>query len=512
MPPDKQWHDIYRRKLRDLISERGVTVCNDTPTLKNLLADVFQNQPSRREAHWRIETLVLIAENGAIEELRSTSAVVPYSITAEKLAQSLYDQKRIEKSALRWAIDTWAIAIGVISESDIDLGREHQGPVNPPTPRVASGTPNEPVAPVVLDTPKRSRTYCPKPDAPSLRQIHEAEAKWIELAARYFYAQLRMIQLKYPESNPLEGDDAKIVATFGWAVWQNTATFADQSIGAYVVSDCAKALVQELPGLLVAGLSGDKVFKETVLYLGRDVHVQVATILLQHIRDKSEFVGEWTNWAEICLAAPHLLEDFARLQLDLNTPLGWLFKESFLEAVGVRAEWHSKGWKSALDVAKRAVAIGAKPSLAPTLTSVTARWWKHEDLRWLLDLGANANEGGQGLVPAAAACHNPDIRVLELLLSSGANPNLMLRTDGKHLPPNEPAYSYKGKPIRVPSFYVESPLLFYVAQHDGSGERIKLLLRFGANPNAKDSKGMHVLDHPISEAVRATLISAGARS
>ena len=112
--------DFHRTKLHDLISTRGVSICEDIAMPKALLSDAFRNHPSASEAKWRILTLALTAEHGVIDELTHTKSSIPYSMIADKLVDNIHASNRIEKESVRWAIDSWALAIGVISSVNFE--------------------------------------------------------------------------------------------------------------------------------------------------------------------------------------------------------------------------------------------------------------------------------------------------------------------------------------------------------------------------------------------------------
>ena len=110
--------DFHRDKLGELIARNGIQLIQDTIALRGALLDAFLNQPNHDEARWRVDTLVLVAEDGGVEKLLRTKDEIPFGLTVAQIIQSLHTQRRIEESALRWAVDSWAFALGVLPECE----------------------------------------------------------------------------------------------------------------------------------------------------------------------------------------------------------------------------------------------------------------------------------------------------------------------------------------------------------------------------------------------------------
>ena len=180
--------DFHRTKLHDLISTRGVSICEDIAMLKALLSDAFRNHPSASEAKWRILTLALTAEHGVIDELTRTKSSIPYSMIADKLVDNIHASNRIEKESVRWAIDSWALAIGVISsvnfeQKDKEPASEKPHQISSPRLTIASPT----VIPTSAGNPrgwapKELKDFIGQPSAKRLLTISIDAAKQREEA------------------------------------------------------------------------------------------------------------------------------------------------------------------------------------------------------------------------------------------------------------------------------------------------------------------------------------------
>ena len=106
--------DFHRSRLVEMIARNGIQIIQDTTALRGALADAFLNQPNYDEARWRVDILALLAEIGTVEKLLRTKDEIPFDLTVAQTIQTLHTQKRIEESALRWAVDSWALALGIL--------------------------------------------------------------------------------------------------------------------------------------------------------------------------------------------------------------------------------------------------------------------------------------------------------------------------------------------------------------------------------------------------------------
>lgn len=96
-----------RETLHDLIHQYGPTLCETPFRVEGLLKDLCGEQP------FQIHLL-----KSALEERVAADLLVPTSLPKQmvlkRLAQRLWDRRRIEADAARWAVESWAIALGVL--------------------------------------------------------------------------------------------------------------------------------------------------------------------------------------------------------------------------------------------------------------------------------------------------------------------------------------------------------------------------------------------------------------
>ncbi len=139
-------HDLPRQKLRELIIEYGRSLCDDPRRCEALLKD-YCGQYKRE-----IFVLVSALKNRVAEDLINASAGVPLALVLGRLIQSLEDELGLAENAARWAVESWALALGVTVSS-----------VEPPRP--ALETPRPPVAPLAPSLIPETLHGVPRPVA-----------------------------------------------------------------------------------------------------------------------------------------------------------------------------------------------------------------------------------------------------------------------------------------------------------------------------------------------------------
>ncbi len=103
-------NDLPRQKLCELIDQYGHSLCDDPRRCGALLKDYC--------GQYKQEIFVLVnaLEKRVAEELINTSANIPQSITLARLIRRLEDELGLTEAAAKWAVESWAIALGVIVE------------------------------------------------------------------------------------------------------------------------------------------------------------------------------------------------------------------------------------------------------------------------------------------------------------------------------------------------------------------------------------------------------------
>ena len=116
-------NDLPRRKLVELVRAEGNALLNDPQRLYFLLQSAYPECPSE------VVAILGALRQGAPASLLSAAAnpSVPWSTVTSSWSQRLQEQERMPPEAAAWAIDSWAMALGV-------------GPVPAVSPAAAPGS------------------------------------------------------------------------------------------------------------------------------------------------------------------------------------------------------------------------------------------------------------------------------------------------------------------------------------------------------------------------------------
>lgn len=125
--------DVPRQTLRDLIARYGVGLCSDARRCEGLLRDLCGAH--RRE----INILVSALEERIPLDLLAARSTTPRVLLRARLAKRLEDQLALTEDAARWAVDSWALALGVVTDAEVAEGeRKTVGTATPPPAPVAA--------------------------------------------------------------------------------------------------------------------------------------------------------------------------------------------------------------------------------------------------------------------------------------------------------------------------------------------------------------------------------------
>lgn len=106
-------NDIPRQTLKQIVRQYGPQVCDNPRRCEALLRDLCGEH--RRE----IFVLVSALEHDVVDDLRTLTAQLPFSVILPRLAAELHETTALSEEAARWAIAVWAEALGLASDADI---------------------------------------------------------------------------------------------------------------------------------------------------------------------------------------------------------------------------------------------------------------------------------------------------------------------------------------------------------------------------------------------------------
>lgn len=102
-----------RDTLRQIIAKYGTNLCGDARRVEGLLKDLCGVY--RRE----INVLTSALEERVPLDLLAAGKSVPRELLLTKLAKRLEDNLGLTKEASHWAVDSWALAVGVATDTEI---------------------------------------------------------------------------------------------------------------------------------------------------------------------------------------------------------------------------------------------------------------------------------------------------------------------------------------------------------------------------------------------------------
>ncbi len=138
-------NDEPRQKLRELIIEYGRSLCDDPRRCEALLKD-YCGQYKRE-----IFVLVGALRNRVADDLLKASSGVPQSILLARLNKQLEEELAMTPEAAHWAVESWALALGVIAQP-LPVAKPAPVPLpsSPPIAAKVAPTSPPPVAEILI--------------------------------------------------------------------------------------------------------------------------------------------------------------------------------------------------------------------------------------------------------------------------------------------------------------------------------------------------------------------------
>lgn len=106
-------NDLPRQKLKQIITQYGRTLSEDPKLCEALLRD-FCGQ-YRKE----INVIVIAIKEGVATDLLNSQNSVPSNLLLARMTKRLADRMGMSPEVADWVVDTWALALGIISESSL---------------------------------------------------------------------------------------------------------------------------------------------------------------------------------------------------------------------------------------------------------------------------------------------------------------------------------------------------------------------------------------------------------
>lgn len=136
-------NNLPGQMLRRIVAKHGKQIGSDSKRCESLLNDLCGSY--RRE----INVLVIASEEGVPLDLLKGAAAMPLELLLTRLEKRLEDQTAMTAEAASWAVESWALALGMATEVEIEARTKRvtsappkTPPIQPPRPGNTSGIPS----------------------------------------------------------------------------------------------------------------------------------------------------------------------------------------------------------------------------------------------------------------------------------------------------------------------------------------------------------------------------------
>ncbi len=179
-----------RQKLRDLIVHHGRSLCDEPERCKGLLRDACPT--SKRE----ISVLVSALEERVVGALLDGLGGRSWDAVAGRLARRLVDNRALADHAAFWAVESWALAPGVITQAAPSSSLPPQPAPGPPA-APASGLITTRTAQITLKLIPADEFRMGSPDTDQEAQAHEKPRHRIRISRAFYLGITPVTQAQY---------------------------------------------------------------------------------------------------------------------------------------------------------------------------------------------------------------------------------------------------------------------------------------------------------------------------
>lgn len=106
---------LPRQKLREVIKHYGRDIVEDPRRCRAILLDLCAEH--RRE----VNVLSSALNERVAADLLASKEHTPLPLLLSRLTERLHDNLALDKEAARWAVETWAMALGVAAEPELSV-------------------------------------------------------------------------------------------------------------------------------------------------------------------------------------------------------------------------------------------------------------------------------------------------------------------------------------------------------------------------------------------------------
>lgn len=130
-------NELPRQILRQILAKHGKEICSDARRCENLLRDLCGSY--RRE----INVLINALEQHIPLDLLAANRSMPLEVLFARLEKRLEEQTALTPEAARWAVETWALALDLVTENEIRARQKRIESANPPRSKTETSHPND---------------------------------------------------------------------------------------------------------------------------------------------------------------------------------------------------------------------------------------------------------------------------------------------------------------------------------------------------------------------------------
>jgi hypothetical protein len=152
-------NDAPRQTLRELVARHGPDLCSDARRCEGLLRDLSGEH--RRE----INLIVSALKERVPLDLLAARGSVPHGVLLTRLSKRLEDQLAVTEQAARWAVESWALALGVVTDAEVEE-REREAAAEKKSPAAQP--------PAAHPAPRAQQQQQPQPPAQSRPPTRQA--------------------------------------------------------------------------------------------------------------------------------------------------------------------------------------------------------------------------------------------------------------------------------------------------------------------------------------------------
>lgn len=162
-------NNVPRQTLRQIIAKHGQDVCSDARRCEGLLKDLCGEY--RRE----INVLMNALEERVPLDLLAAGNSMPRELLLTRLTRRLEDNLGLTPEASLWAVDSWALALGVLTDAEVSEKEKKQKnstqpiqPAKPTQPKPQSPRIQPPISNRQTRTPQRPTQNPPRQQSPKV--------------------------------------------------------------------------------------------------------------------------------------------------------------------------------------------------------------------------------------------------------------------------------------------------------------------------------------------------------